>query len=139
MKISIQREDLLKPLQQVIGAVEKRQTLPALANVLIRSEGHGLSVTATDLEVELVAWVSTPADESGDVTIPARKLAEICKALPEAARIGIQTEGDKATVTSGKSRFTLSTLPAAEFPSLEEIATSRAFQMSQPGDLRPSL
>ena len=131
MKISIQREDLLKPLQQVIGAVEKRQTLPALANVLIRSEGHGLSVTATDLEVELVAWVSTPADESGDVTIPARKLAEICKALPEAARIGIQTEGDKATVTSGKSRFTLSTLPAAEFPSLEEIATSRAFQMSQ--------
>lgn len=131
MKISIQREALLKPLQQVIGAVEKRQTLPALANVLIRSEGNGLSVTATDLEVELVASVDQGAEEAGEVTIPARKLADICKALPEGAAIMIVTEGDKATVTSGKSRFTLSTLPAAEFPSLEEVASSREFTIPQ--------
>ena len=131
MKISIQREDILKPLQQVIGAVEKRQTLPALANVLIRSEGDGLSITATDLEVELVAYVDKAADEAGEVTIPARKLADICKALPEGAAITIVTEGEKAMVTSGKSRFTLTTLPAAEFPALEEVASSREFEIPQ--------
>ena len=131
MKISIQREDLLKPLQQVIGAVEKRQTLPALANVLIRSEADGLSVTATDLEVELVARIAQPAVEPGEVTIPARKLADICKALPDGAAMTIDTEGEKATVVSGKSRFTLTTLPAAEFPSLEEVASSREFSIPQ--------
>jgi len=131
MKISIQREELLKPLQQVIGAVEKRQTLPALANVLIRSDGGGLTVTATDLEVELVAQIGRAADKPGEVTIPARKLADICKALPEGASIAIATEGEKATVTSGKSRFSLTTLPAAEFPSLEEIAASREFSIAQ--------
>ena len=131
MKISIQREDILKPLQQVIGAVEKRQTLPALANVLIRSEGDGLSITATDLEVELVAYVDKAADEAGEVTIPARKLADICKALPDGAAITIATEGEKAMVTSGKSRFSLTTLPASEFPALEEVASSREFEIPQ--------
>ena len=131
MKISIQREEFLKPLQQVIGAVEKRQTLPALANVLIRSEGDGLTITATDLEVELVAYVDKRADEPGEVTIPARKLADICKALPDGAAITIVTEGEKALVTSGKSRFTLTTLPAAEFPALEEVASSREFEVPQ--------
>lgn len=131
MKISIQREDLLKPLSQVIGAVEKRQTLPALANVLIRSEGQGLAITATDLEVELVAYIAQAAAEPGEVTIPARKLMDICKALPDGANIELVTEGDRVLVTSGKSRFNLTTLPASEFPSLEEVASSREFALPQ--------
>ena len=131
MKISIQRESLLKPLQQVIGAVERRQTLPALGNVLIRATPTGLSLTATDLEIELVSSVPHPAEEAGEVTVPARKLMDICKALPDSAELRLVTEGDKVTLRSGKSRFSLATLPAAEFPTLDEISVSKEFTVGQ--------
>lgn len=131
MKISIQREALLKPLQQVIGAVERRQTLPALGNVLVRARPEGLSLTATDLEIELVARVDHVAEEPGEITVPARKLMDICKALPDSAELRLVTEGDKVSIRSGKSRFSLATLPAAEFPTLDEISVSKEFSIGQ--------
>jgi DNA polymerase III subunit beta len=131
MRFSIQREGLLKPLQQVIGAVERRQTMPILANVLIRAEEGQLSVTTTDLEVELVAQVGDVSATPGDVTVPARKLLDICRALPDEAAMELKADGDRVVITSGRARFTLSSLPAADFPALEEIATSKELEITE--------
>ncbi len=121
MRFSIQREVLLKPLQKVVGVVERRQTLPVLANLLVNVSASGVSFTGTDLEVEMVA--STPADDlqPGEVTIPARKLFDICRALPDGCRIEVKLSGDRVSVSAGRSRFTLATLPATEFPVIENI------------------
>lgn len=132
MKFSISRDALLKPLNLVAGVVERRQTLPVLSNVLLVLEGQQLSLTGTDLEVELVGRV--PVDEAstaGEVTVPARKLVDICKSLPEGSDIHFSVEEGKATVRSGRSRFTLSTLPAREFPSVEEGAGTQQFSLKQ--------
>lgn len=121
MKFSAPRETLLEPLQAVIGVVERRQTMPVLANVLIVAGEEGVSVTATDLEVELVATVDVKVEKGGEITVPGRKLLDICRALPDDANVSFSLSGDKVTVRSGRSRFTLSTLPAAEFPTVEDI------------------
>ncbi len=131
MKLKIQRDDLLTPLQQVIGAVEKRQTLPALSNVLVKSFDNHFTLTATDLEIELVATVNQMMDDAGEITLPARKLLDICKALPGEADITIDVNGDKALIKSGRSRFSLSTLPASDFPALEDISSVYEFDVSQ--------
>ena len=121
MKFSISRDALLTPLNLVSGAVERRQTLPVLANVLLVLDGNRLSLTGTDLEVELVGRVQLEeAGESGEVTVPARKLVDICKSLPEGSNITFQLNENKLLVRSGRSRFSLSTLPAREFPSIED-------------------
>jgi len=83
MKLRVSREALLKPLQQVAGVVERRQTLPVLSNVLLQVEGNQLSLTGTDLEVEMVARVALLDSESGEITVPARKLMDICRELCE--------------------------------------------------------
>ena len=83
MKTIINRESILNPLQQIIGAVERRQTLPILGNVLLKSKSGKLSVTATDLEIEMVSNVDTISSEDFQTTLPARKLLDICKALPD--------------------------------------------------------
>ncbi len=121
MKFSAPRETLLEPLQAVIGVVERRQTMPVLANVLLVAGDDGLSVTATDLEVELVASVDVKVEKGGEITVPGRKLLDICRALPDGANVSFSLSGDKVTVRSGRSRFTLSTLPASEFPTVEDI------------------
>ena len=87
MKFTIQRETLLKPLQQVVGVVERRQTLPVLGNLLVVAGKDGLQITATDLEVEIQARSAVNIDDGGEITLPARKLIDICKALPENATI----------------------------------------------------
>jgi DNA polymerase III subunit beta len=121
MKITAAREELLAPLQSVIGVVERRQTMPILANVLLSARDNRLSVTGTDLEVELVASQPVTVQQPGDVTIPGRKLLDICRALPEKSQVSLATEADRATVRAGRSRFTLACLPAADFPVVEEI------------------
>ena len=131
MKFTIDRESLLKPLQQVIGVVERRQTLPVLGNVLIVADDKGLLMTTTDLEVEIQAQAAVEIDEGGEITLPARKLVDICKALPENAKIQFSFKDQKAQIKSGKSRFTLATLPAADFPVVEEIKTDCQFAISQ--------
>ncbi|RLQ22057.1 DNA polymerase III subunit beta [Seongchinamella sediminis] len=121
MKFTVSRDALLKPLNLVAGVVERRQTLPILANVLMVLEDDRLSLTGTDLEVELVGRVQLGATgESGELTVPARKLVDICKSLPEGSDISFSAEDGKVTVKSGRSRFTLSTLPAREFPNVED-------------------
>ena len=119
MKFSTTREELLRPLQLVTGVVERRQTLPVLSNLLIEAGDHGLSLTGSDLEVELVAThAGVSVAEPGSATVPARKLADIWRSLPDGAAIEIAVDGDRSIVRSGRSRFTLATLPAADFPKL---------------------
>jgi len=131
MKLTAAREALLKPLQAVIGVVERRQTMPILANVLLVAKDGEVSVTATDLEVELVANADVQVDSPGEVTVPGRKLLDICRALPDDAQIAISQSGEKLSIKSGRSKFSLTTLPAAEFPTVEDISGGKSVAVSQ--------
>ncbi|MCB1605400.1 MAG: DNA polymerase III subunit beta [Xanthomonadales bacterium] len=119
MRFSMQREVLLRPLQQVIGVVERRQTLPVLANVLVQLADGRLSLTTSDLEVELSGSAEVEMAEAGEVTIPARKLFDIVKALPDGAKVEVGLSGERVLVKAGRSRYTLAALPATEFPQSE--------------------
>lgn len=131
MQIELAREGLLKPLGVVAGVVERRQTLPILSYVLLKGEGDGLTLTGTDLEIEVVARV--PARTKGEValTVPARKLFDICRALPEGTELTITKQGEKIQTKAGRSRFTLLTLPAADFPAVEAGAFEQALTVPQ--------
>ncbi len=131
MKFQIEKETLLNPLQQVIGAVEKKQTMPALSNVLIRASEDALTFTATDLEIELVSQVAMIVDEPGEITLPARKMLDICRSLPANAMIHFSVRDNKAFIQSERSRFSLTTLPASDFPSLDAINVVQTFELSQ--------
>ncbi len=132
MKVSMTRDQLLKPLQQVAGVVEKRQTLQVLSNVLMVVDKGQLALTGTDLEVELVAKQALAGDYSdGRITLPCRKLVDICRALPSTADVELSLDGQRMVLRSGKSRFTLSTLPANDFPNLEETLAG-AFSLTLP-------
>jgi len=120
MKICANRDDLLKPLQQIVGVVERRQTLPILANVLLVVKDGQLTLTATDLEVELCTKATVKdAAGAGEFTLPARKLLDICKALPDGAALTVDVEGDKVILRSGRGRYTLGALPAQDYPTIE--------------------
>ena len=131
MKLSAARDVLLKPLQAVIGVVERRQTMPILSNVLLVAKGNELAVTATDLEVELVAHTEVNVEAGGEITVSGRKLLDICRALPEGSDVDISLTGEKVVVRSGRSKFSLATLPAAEFPSVEDIKAGQTVEVSQ--------
>ncbi|HVF35330.1 MAG TPA: DNA polymerase III subunit beta [Candidatus Saccharimonadia bacterium] len=131
MRFSIQREVLLKPLSQVVGVVERRQTLPVLANLLVQVSSEGVAFTATDLEVEMVARTVADDLDPGDVTVPARKLFDICRALPDGAKVDVRQAAERVTVSAGRSRFTLSTLPATEFPQIENIDLIERLTLSE--------
>ena len=135
MKLTATREDLLAPLQSVIGVVERRQTMPVLANVLLSARDGRLAITGTDLEVELVAATKVGLEQPGDITVPGRKLLDIFRALPEGVSVTLSTEGERMSVRAGRSRFTLSTLPAAEFPVVEEINAAQTLSLPQ-GEFR---
>lgn len=131
MKIVTDRENLLEPLQQIAGVVEKRQTLPILANILVNASGNGLQMTATDLEVELKTQASANIEGELDFTVPARKLLDITKALPEGALINLEVEGDKVKLKSGRSRFTLGVLPAQDYPVIEPTPSSMVLSIKE--------
>ena len=132
MKFTVSREALLKPLQLVAGVVERRQTLPVLSNVLVALEDNQLSLTGTDLEVEIVGRVTLEyAGESGEITVPARKLVDICRSLPEGAIIDFIEEKQRIIVKSGRSRFPLSTLPATDFPNVKDGHSDLQFNCAQ--------
>lgn len=131
MKFKVQREDVLRPLQLVGGVVERRQTLPILSNVLLDATQDRLAITATDLELEMVVHTSLDGAEAGRTTLPARKFMDICRALPDGSMLDIVIEKDRAVLRSGKSRFVLSTLPAAEFPSIEALRETLSFAVPQ--------
>ncbi|PID60495.1 MAG: DNA polymerase III subunit beta [Gammaproteobacteria bacterium] len=121
MKFSAQRDDLLHPLQQVIGAVERRQTNPIMGNVLINAGENGFSLTATDSEIEIRAEQALIIDQPGATTVPARKFHDIIKSLPDGANVTFESSAAKALVKSGRSRFTLATLPAENFPHVDAL------------------
>jgi DNA polymerase III subunit beta len=126
MRFSLQREVFLRPLAQVVNVVERRQTLPVLANLLVQVNDGQLSLTGTDLEVEMVARQAAEDARDGETTIPARKLFDIVRALPDGSKVSVSQSGDKVTVQAGRSRFTLASLPANDFPSIDEVeATER--------------
>lgn len=115
------REDLLKPLSTVAGIVERRHTMPILANILLRKEAGRVSFIATDLEVQ----ITTHADfgvgqENESLTVAAKKLVDILRALPDTGDVRLSTASGKLVVQSGKSRFSLQTLAATEFPTMTQ-------------------
>jgi len=133
MRFSLQREVLLKPLQQVVNVVERRQTLPVLSNLLVSVADGRVSLTGTDLEVEMIARASVEDATDGETTIPARKLFEIVRALPDGSRVSVAQDGEKVTVKAGRSRFTLATLSANEFPSIEDLDLVERIRVPEAG------
>jgi len=132
MNFKIAREKLLKPLQMVSGVVERRQTLPVLSNVLLVLNESELSLTGTDLEVELIGRVAVDkAVKAGEVTVPARKMLDICKSLPDDAIIDVSLSENKLVLKAGRSRFTLTTLPASEFPKVDDEPDTFSLSLPQ--------
>lgn len=131
MKFSLSREQFLVPLQNVMGVVERRQTMPILANVLINARNNRLSLTGTDLEVEMMASAEATVGQAGEITVPGRKLLEIVRAFPEGANVSVARENDKVVLRSGRSRFSLSSLPAADFPVIEDIHAKQAWRVAR--------
>ena len=139
MKFIIQRDRLLKPLQLINGVVERRQTLPVLGNVLLSAEGQVLTLTGTDLEVELTGTAQlTDLIDAGAVTVPARKLFDIFRSLPEAAEVEIKLDSHKLFVSTGKSRFSLTTLPASDFPKVKNAQAGVPFELNA-NDLKAAI
>jgi DNA polymerase III subunit beta len=120
MAITLNRDNLLSALQCVIGAVERRNTLPLLAHVLLEVQDDLLAITATDLETELVGFAKLPqVQPTFKTTLPGRKLYDICKALPDAAAITFEQDEQQVALRAGRSRFTLMSLPVDDFPKIK--------------------
>lgn len=132
MKLEISRDVLLPALQSVIGVVERRQTMPILSNLLLRTDGDDLVLAGTDLELELITRAPASVTAPGSITAPARKLFDIVRGLPDTATLNFELQEQKLTIKSGRSRFVLATLPAPEFPLLEDIDTSSTLSVSRP-------
>lgn len=133
MILHLQREILLKPLQMVIGVVERKQSMPILSNILLSIKDNKLSITGTDSEIELIGYMDLIANTAPDITLtlPGRKLLDICRALPEGSTIELSQNNNKVTLRSGRSRFVLSTLPAEDFPTLKIQEAHLAFTLPQ--------
>ncbi|HIY71410.1 MAG TPA: DNA polymerase III subunit beta [Candidatus Luteimonas excrementigallinarum] len=131
MRFSLQREVFLKPLTQVVNVVERRQTLPVLANLLAQVQDGQLSLTGTDLEVEMVARTQVDDAQDGETTIPARKLFEIVRALPDGSKVTVSQSGDKITVQAGRSRFSLASLSANDFPAIDDVETTERIRVPE--------
>lgn len=132
MNINIQKETLEKPLSQIIGVVEKRQTLPILGNVYLQLEQSKLTLIGSDLETEITTRIDNISGDDGKTTVSARKLYDICRSLPSESQLSLIVEEDnKMVVKAGKSRFTLQTLSAVDYPRLEETQWKQEFSLSE--------
>ena len=120
MKVTVERAELLKSLSHVHRVVERRNTIPILANVLLRAENARLSFKATDLDLEVIETVAAEVNPGGVTTVPAHMFYEIVRKLPEGAQVVLEASGDRAvmSIRAGRSRFTLQTLPESDFPDL---------------------
>lgn len=131
MKFNINKDKILSSLQTSCGVIERKQTLPVLSNLLIVAEKEKITFTGTDMEVEIVSIIAHENESIGEVTVPAKKFLDICRALPDGSNIDLSFNKTQATVKSGKSKFTLATLPATEFPLTEAIGNSIKIILSQ--------
>lgn len=130
MQITISRDELLKPVSLVAGVVERRQTLPILSFIKVRQAGGRLTLTGTDLEIEMSAEVPVGSGEA-EFTVPARKLFDICRALPDGSNIALTKQGEKIVLKAGKSRFTLQTLAPKDFPAIDTTAWESVLTVPQ--------
>lgn len=119
MQFNVSQEIIARPLQLVCSIVERRATLPILSTILLRTHGNQLSMTSTDLELEMIATLPVAVEQEGKTTVSARKFLDICRALPNNATISFKAQDGKAIVRAGKSRFSLATLPSEDFPDSE--------------------
>ncbi len=131
MQFIVAREHLLKPLQQVCAVLSSRPNIPVLNNVLLHIEDGNLTITGTDLEVELSTHAQLTSGTNGKFTIPAKKFLDICRSLPDDAEISVSFEEDRAIVRSGRSKFNLATLPAEEYPNLTDWQSEVDFTIAQ--------
>jgi DNA polymerase III subunit beta len=131
--VKAKRDEILGPLSAVSGIIERRHTLPILSNVLIDRAADALSFLATDIEIQITARSGLQAAaEARSVTVGARKLLDILRALPDSAEVTLQQQDKRLVVKAGKSRFTLQTLPAEDFPRLAKPAGESArFKLEQ--------
>jgi DNA polymerase III subunit beta len=132
MKVTVERAELLKSLGHVHRVVERRNTIPILANVLIKAERGKLSMKATDLDLEVIDSVAAEVSPGGATTVPAHMFYEIVRKLPEGAQIVIEGSGDRAVLSlrAGRSRFTLQTLPESDFPDLAAGEMTHSFKVA---------
>ncbi|HEY2226847.1 MAG TPA: DNA polymerase III subunit beta [Xanthobacteraceae bacterium] len=137
MKVTVERSELLKSLGHVHRVVERRNTIPILANVLIKAEGASLALKATDLDLEVIETIAAEASPGGSTTVPAHMFHDIVRKLPEGAQIVLEASGDRAvlSIRAGRSRFTLQTLPESDFPDLAAGEMSHSFKLPA-GDLK---
>jgi len=129
MNIKINRDQLLPALISTSSVVEKRQTLPILSNLLLQQRDGTLSITGSNLEVEVCKTLDGMIDDELSVTLAAGKLLDICRALPQGSNINLKISENKVLLTSGKSRFTLKSLPANEFPALKAMEYQERFAL----------
>jgi DNA polymerase-3 subunit beta len=120
MKVTVERAELLKSLGHVHRVVERRNTIPILANVLVRGEKSALHLKATDLDLEVIEQVAAEVAPAGSTTVPAHMFYEIVRKLPEGSQVVLESSSDRAVlaIRAGRSRFTLQTLPESDFPDL---------------------
>jgi DNA polymerase-3 subunit beta len=137
MKVTVERSELLKSLGHVHRVVERRNTIPILANVLVRADRSKLSLKATDLDVEVTDTIAAEVGPGGSTTVPAHMLFDIVRKLPEGAQIVLESSGDRAAlaIRAGRSRFTLQTLPESDFPDLAPGEMTHKFTLKA-GDLK---
>ena len=132
MKVTVERAELLKSLGHVHRVVERRNTIPILANVLIKADRGKLSMKATDLDLEVIDSVAAEVSPGGATTVPAHMFYEIVRKLPEGSQIVIEGSGDRAVLSlrAGRSRFTLQTLPESDFPDLAAGEMTHSFKLA---------
>jgi DNA polymerase-3 subunit beta len=132
MKVTVERAELLKSLGHVHRVVERRNTIPILANVLVKAERGKLSLKATDLDLEVTDSIAAEVSPAGSTTVPAHMFYEIVRKLPEGAQIVLEGSGDRAVLSlrAGRSRFTLQTLPESDFPDLAAGEMSHSFKLA---------
>jgi DNA polymerase III subunit beta len=137
MKVTVERSELLKSLGHVHRVVERRNTIPILANVLVRADRSKLSLKATDLDVEVTDTIAAEVGPGGSTTVPAHMFFDIVRKLPEGAQIVLESSGDRAAlaIRAGRSRFTLQTLPESDFPDLAPGEMTHKFTLKA-GDLK---
>jgi DNA polymerase-3 subunit beta len=131
MKVTVERAALLKSLGHVHRVVEKRNTIPILANVLIKAENSKLAFKATDLDLEVTETIAAEVSPGGSTTVPAHMFYEIVRKLPEGAQVVLEASGDRAVlaIRAGRSRFTLQTLPESDFPDLAAGDMTHSFKV----------
>lgn len=135
MKVLVQQSALQRATARVSSAVERRNTILILANVLLRAEGDRLSITATDLDIEIVETIPAHVVTAGEITVNASTLAEIARNAPAGAELAIEwasIDDPRATVKFGRSRYQLPVLPAGDFPVRGDLAEAVSLEIEAP-------